>query len=87
MIADMSQRVQDTITMLVACMWANRKNDETYTMAADILCRDLTRKITGERMDDDYFRACRKLGDKIIETGFDGIEQPKRFDVLFPYQS
>jgi alkylation response protein AidB-like acyl-CoA dehydrogenase len=87
LIADMSQRVQDTITMLVACMWANRKNDETYTMAADILCRDLTRKITGERMDDDYFRACRKLGDKIIETGFDGIEQPKRFDVLFPYQS
>jgi alkylation response protein AidB-like acyl-CoA dehydrogenase len=85
LIAEMSQRVQDTITILVACMRAQRKNDETYTMAADILCRDLTRKLTGERTDDAYFKACRKLADRILESGFDGIEQPKKFDILFPY--
>jgi alkylation response protein AidB-like acyl-CoA dehydrogenase len=86
LIADMSQRVQDTITMIVACMWAARKNNETYTVAADILCRDLQRKLTGERPDDAYFKACRKLADRIIESGFDGTDQPKRFDVLFQYE-
>jgi alkylation response protein AidB-like acyl-CoA dehydrogenase len=86
LIADMSQRVQDTVTILVTCMYAQAKNDETYTMAADILCRDLTRKITGERAGDSYFKACRKLADRIIETGFDGLDQPKRADILFSYQ-
>lgn len=87
LIADMSQRVQDTVTILVACLYAQAKNDETYTMAADILCRDLERKLTGERPGDSYFKACRKLADRIIETGFDGLDQPKRADVLFSYQS
>ena len=85
LIAEMSQRVQDTVTILVACMWAARKDDETYLMAADILCRDLVRKLTGARQDDAYIKACRKLADRILETGFDGIDQPKRFDILFPY--
>jgi alkylation response protein AidB-like acyl-CoA dehydrogenase len=86
-IADMSQRVQDTITMIVACLWAQKKNNEAYTAAADILCQDLTRKLTGERPSDEYFRDCRKLADRIIESGFDGLDDIKRVDVLFPYDS
>ena len=85
LIAEMSQRVQDTITMLVACMWANRKNDQTYTMAADILCQDLTRKLTGERPTDAYYKACRKLADRILESGFDQMDQVKRADIMFSY--
>jgi alkylation response protein AidB-like acyl-CoA dehydrogenase len=85
LIADMSQRVQDTITMIVACMWAQRTGNETYIGAADILCRDLTRKLTGERADDEYFRATRKLADRIIETGFDGLADIKKADILFSY--
>lgn len=85
LIAEMSQRVQDTITMLVACMWANRSKDDTYIAAADILCRDLKRKLTGERPDDDYYRATRKLADRIIETGFNGLADIKRADIMFSY--
>lgn len=84
-IAEMSQRVQDTITMIVAAMWANRTQNDTYIAAADILCRDLTRKLTGERPDADYYRATRKLAERIVETGFDGIADIKRADILFSY--
>lgn len=87
LIADMSQRIQDTITMIVAAMWANRTQNETYIAAADILCRDLTRKLTGERPDDAYFKATRKLADRILETGFDGLDGIKRQDILFSYGS
>lgn len=86
LIAEMSQRVQDTISMIVACMWANRKQDETYIMAADILCQDLTRKLTGERPTDAYYKACRKLADKILESGFDGLAEVKANEVLFKYE-
>jgi alkylation response protein AidB-like acyl-CoA dehydrogenase len=85
LIAELSQRVQDAITILVAACWANRKRDETYLMAADVLCRDLTRKLTGERPDDAYYKACRKLADKIIDTGFDGMEGVKKADLLYSY--
>lgn len=84
-IADLSQRVQDTITILVTAQWARRRNDDTFTAAADILCQDLERKLTGERPSDEYFKACRKLAERIIETGFDGINEVARADILVPY--
>lgn len=85
LIAELSQRVQDAITIIVAACWANRKKDETYSMAADILCRDLTRKLTGERPDDSYYKACRKLADKIVESGFDGLDGVKTAELMFSY--
>lgn len=85
LIAEMSQRVQDTVTILVASMWANRTKDETYIAAADILCRDLTRKLTGERPDDAYYKATRKLADRILESGFDGLADIKKADIMFSY--
>ncbi len=85
LIAEMSQRVQDTITIIVASMWANRTKNETYIAAADILCRDLTRKLTGERPDDAYYKATRKLADRIIESGFDGLDEIKRHEILYGY--
>ncbi len=86
-IADLSQRVQDTITILVTAQWAWRRNDDTFTAAADVLCQDLERKLTGESASDEYFRACRKLAEAIIETGFDGIRDVKCAEILVPYGS
>lgn len=85
-IADMSQRVQDAITMIVTAAWANQHPDESYKAAADILCQDLTRKLTGERASDEYFRDCRKLADIILEKGFDRMGDVVPAEVLFQYQ-
>ena len=45
--AELSQRVQDTIVIIVTAMWGHQRKDEVSVGAADILCQDLRRKLTG----------------------------------------
>jgi aromatic ring-opening dioxygenase LigB subunit len=86
LIAEMSQRVQDTITMIVTSLHANQRGDEITVAAADILCSDLTRKITGRRPSDSYYKRCSKLADMIIERGLDKWENIKTAEIMFPYK-
>ena len=65
--AELSQRLQDMVVILATSLWASRQSSELVQSAADILCQDLTRKITGKRPTDAYFRAVTKLGEKVAE--------------------
>src|SRR5262249_10870519 len=47
-IAELSQRVQDIIVMIVTLLWAHQQKSEIAIASADILCQDLERKLTGE---------------------------------------
>ncbi|MBK9144790.1 MAG: acyl-CoA/acyl-ACP dehydrogenase [Candidatus Melainabacteria bacterium] len=85
-IAEMSQRVQDTITILVTASWAHELKDKVMTAAADILCQDLTRKLTGERVSDSYFKACSKLADMVIEGEFKDLQTIEKADIIFSYE-
>jgi alkylation response protein AidB-like acyl-CoA dehydrogenase len=84
-IAEMSQRVQDTIIILVTSLWAHKQGDPTTIAAADILCQDLTRKLNGERPSDQYFRACGKLADMIIGGSIPSLNSIYKDEILFPY--
>ncbi|MBX9572591.1 MAG: acyl-CoA/acyl-ACP dehydrogenase [Candidatus Obscuribacterales bacterium] len=84
-IADMSQRVQDLITIIVTALYAQELNDEVMLGAADILCQDLTRKLSGERPSDQYFKDCRKLAEKIIEGGMPSLQGVAQADIMFRY--
>lgn len=84
-IADMSQRVQDIITILVTAQYAQQLGDEISLASADILCQDLIRKLTGARPSDEYFRDCRKLADAIIAGKMPGLADATTADVLFRY--
>ena len=84
-IADMSQRVQDLITIIVTALYAQELNDEVMLGAADILCQDLTRKLSGERPSDQYFKDCRKLAEKILEGGMPGLQGVAQADIMFKY--
>ena len=84
-IADMSQRVQDAIIMLVTAMYAHSQKDPVIEASADILCQDLRRKLTGERPSDAYFRACSKLADQIADGKFPGLSEIQTEDILFKY--
>ena len=64
--AEVSQRVQDTVVMLVTALWAGRQKNEAVVAAADMLCQDLRRKLTGGRPTDAYFRQVGKLADMIL---------------------
>lgn len=84
-IAELSQRVQDAIIILVTACWAHAENDRVTIAAADILCQDLTRKLTGERASDSYYRACSRLADLIIAGEMKSLADIEEMDILMPY--
>ena len=83
--SDLSQRLQDTIVILCTALYAARSDDEVVRAAADILCQDLTRKLTGKRPSDRYFRAVTKLGEMIADGGFKSIAGLHSDEILMPY--
>ncbi len=86
-IAEISQRVQDTVVMLTTALWGHQQKDEAARAAADLLCQDLRRKLTGERPGDRYFRDVAKLADQIIEGGFEALAGVPRAEILMRYEN
>ncbi len=85
-IAELSQRIQDLVVILATSLWAGRQSSEVVQSAADILCQDLTRRLTGQQPTDGYFRAVTKLGATIAEGGFEAIAGVQPEEILMPYQ-
>jgi hypothetical protein len=85
-IAELSQRLQDAVVILATSLWAGRQSSEVVRTAADILCQDLTRRITGKRPSDAYFRAATKLGETIASGGFEAIAGIEAGEILMPYE-
>ena len=76
--SELSQRVQDAITILCTALYAARSQDEIVRAAADVLCQDLTRKLTGEPAADRYYRTVTKLGEAIADGEFKSDRRPAR---------
>jgi alkylation response protein AidB-like acyl-CoA dehydrogenase len=83
--AELSQRVQDVVVMLVTALWGRRQTSEASAAAAQMLCRDLRRKLTGERADDAYFEAADRLGELILSGGFEALAGVPRGEILMQY--
>lgn len=83
--SELSQRVQDTIVMIVTLMWAHQKRSEIAIASADILCQDLRRKLTGERPSDAYFKAVGELADLVISGGFEDLAGVPREEIMMQY--
>jgi hypothetical protein len=85
--AELSQRIQDNIVLLVTALWGNRQGKEALIAAADILCQDLRRKLTGKRPSDSYFRDASRLADVILSGGFEAIAGVPREEILMKYEN
>ena len=85
--AEVSQRTQDLVVMLVTALWAHRKGKEVPIASADLLCRDLRRRFTGERPSDDDFRATGRLADAILQGGFEDLAGVPVTEILRPYEN
>ncbi len=83
--AELSQRIQDMVVILATSVWAGRQSNPLVQDAADLLCQELRRKLTGQRPSDAYYRAATKLGEKIAEGGFEAIEGLEAQPILMPY--
>jgi alkylation response protein AidB-like acyl-CoA dehydrogenase len=84
--AELSQRVQDTVVLLVTALWGHRQGKEAAVAAADILCQDLRRKLTGRRPSDSYFRDAGKLADLILAGGFEELSDVPQAEILMRYE-
>jgi alkylation response protein AidB-like acyl-CoA dehydrogenase len=83
--AELSQRVQDTVVILVTALWAGRQKSEAVVAAADILCQDLRRKLTSGRPTDAYFRDVGKLADLILAGGYEALAGVPADEILMRY--
>jgi alkylation response protein AidB-like acyl-CoA dehydrogenase len=85
--AELSQRVQDTVVMLVTTLWANRQKSDVTVAAADLLCQDIRRKLTGERPSDAYFKQASQLAEEVLAGGFEQIAGVPRQEILMKYET
>ncbi|MCC7087376.1 MAG: acyl-CoA/acyl-ACP dehydrogenase [Pirellulales bacterium] len=85
--AYLSQQLQDAVTILCTSLYATRQSDEVVQAAADVLCTDLTRKLTGRAPSDRDFRRATKLGETIAEGGFKSIAGLHPDEILMPYDA
>lgn len=83
--SEISQRLQDMVTILVTSLWAAKQKDEVVQMAADVLCQDLTRKLTGSKPSDAYYRTVTTLGQRVAEGEFAAIAGIDQDEILFKY--
>jgi alkylation response protein AidB-like acyl-CoA dehydrogenase len=86
--AELSQRVQDTVTMAVTLLHAGRQKNAAVIAAADLLCQDLRRKLTGERPTDRYFKEVNELADHIeSNNGADFFRDVPVEEILMKYEN
>jgi hypothetical protein len=85
--AEVSQRVQDTVVLLVTALWGGRQKAEAVVAAADVLCHDLRRKLTGERTADADFRRMAKLADLIQAGGYEPLAGVSADEILMRYEN
>jgi alkylation response protein AidB-like acyl-CoA dehydrogenase len=85
--SELSSRVQRMVIMLATSLYAARQTDEIVRQAADVLCQDLSRELTGKRPSNDYFRTVTSLGETIADGGFKSIAGAAADEILMPYAS
>ena len=83
--AELSQRLQDMVVILATSLWGAKQTNPLVRDAADLLCRDLTRKLTGRRTSDADFRAVTTLGESIAAGGFEQIAGLSSEPILMSY--
>lgn len=83
--SELSLRVQRLIVILCTSLYAARQDDELVRTAADVLCQDLTRELTGKRPSDRYYRTVTQLGEAIAEGGFKSLASITPDEILMPY--
>ncbi len=84
--AELSQRVQDTVVLLVTALYAHQRRNEVTTLAADVICQDLRRKLTGARPADAYFKLVAELGDAVEAGRFEELAGVPQGEIMQKYE-
>jgi hypothetical protein len=82
---ELSSRCQTLITMLATSLYAARQSNEVVRSAADMFCQNETRKLTGRRATNAYYRGVTDLGQAIADGGFPGLDKIDAGEIMMPY--
>ncbi len=82
---ELSQRIQDTVTVLVTALWADQQGDEAWILAADVVCRELRRRWSGRRIRDADVRVARQLAELVLDRRFPALQGVTEPPILMPY--
>lgn len=83
----LSSRVQRLVVMLATSLYAAKQNDEIVRSAADVVCQDLMRELTGSQPTDRYFRSVTTLGASIAEGKFASIAGLAPDEIMMRYEA
>ncbi len=83
--SELSSRAQKLVVMLCTALYAAKQDNEVVRSAADLLCQDLARELSGKRPTDGYFKAASKLGESIADGGFPGHSAVEVPEILMTY--
>jgi len=85
--SEISKRVQALVAMLSVSVYGHGHDDPLVRQAADLLCQDLHRQLTGRWATDRYFRQAASLGAQIVKERFPGMEDIRPAEILAPYEA
>jgi alkylation response protein AidB-like acyl-CoA dehydrogenase len=83
--AELSSRLQSATVILCTSLFASRQDDDFIRSAADGLCQEMTRRLTGRRPSDRYFRHVTELGAAVADGGFKSIAGVHPDEILMRY--
>ncbi len=84
--ADLTQRIQDQVVILVTCLYAARTGDEIHIAAADVLAQHLQNRISGHRPEGSFFKTATMLGKKVIENSDSLIDEIQAEEIMMKYK-
>lgn len=84
--SEISSSLQDAIVMLVTGLYAAKSDDPITQEAADAVCRELRRRITGDRISDRDFRQVTHLGALVADAGWVELKDAASDEILMPYK-
>ena len=85
--SQLSSDQQNAMVMLVTSLYAADSSDPVTQAAAEVVCGELRRKITGQRETDADFRVVTKLGGQIADEGWEELRDVTSGEILMPYES
>lgn len=83
--SEISARVQDAVTILVTSLHAQRSEDPLVREAADTICRELTRRMTGSPPSDSDFRQVTRLGEELTNASWKELSGIQASPLMMPY--
>ncbi|MEM8733066.1 MAG: acyl-CoA dehydrogenase family protein [Planctomycetota bacterium] len=83
---DLSQRIQDAVVLLCTALYGGQNQDERTQLAAEVLCGELSRKLSGDRPTNRDFRKVTELGGVIADEGWAELDGITPEDLMMQYQ-